>query len=212
VVAVRHGGTETVLDGLRRPQGILVHDAQLYVVDADAKELVVWNLDTGVRRTIASELPVGAPPAWFPRRCGACRSPDRKGRSPVSRPGRTARCTCRPTARTACLRLGGKAIIMPDTRPADHLYLQVARTLRKEIADGVYAVQSQLPIEHGLSQHFSVSRYTVREALRRLRDGNLVSSRPGTGTLLVPRASAASYVQDVVSIDDLRPSPPAPVL
>ncbi|HZU46320.1 MAG TPA: winged helix-turn-helix domain-containing protein, partial [Mycobacterium sp.] len=92
---------------------------------------------------------------------------------------------------------------MPDTRPADHRYLQVARTLRKEIVDGVYPVGSQLPTEHELSQRFSVSRYTVREALRRLRDDNLVSSRPRTGTLVVPRASADSYVQDVVSINDL---------
>ena len=29
--------------------------------------------------------------------------------------------------------------------PADHRYLQVARTLRKEIVDGVYPVGSQLP-------------------------------------------------------------------
>lgn len=101
------------------------------------------------------------------------------------------------------MRFVNKAIVMPDTRPADHRYLQVARTLRKEIVDGVYPVGSQLPTEHELSQRFSVSRYTVREALRRLRDDNLVSSRPRTGTLVVPRASADSYVQDVVSINDL---------
>ena len=32
--------------------------------------------------------------------------------------------------------------------PADHRYLQVARTLRKEIVDGVFPVGSQLPTEH----------------------------------------------------------------
>jgi DNA-binding GntR family transcriptional regulator len=36
------------------------------------------------------------------------------------------------------------------TSPADHRYLQVARTLRKEIVDGVYPVGSQLPTEHEL--------------------------------------------------------------
>ncbi|MDY6996127.1 MAG: GntR family transcriptional regulator [Actinomycetota bacterium] len=85
----------------------------------------------------------------------------------------------------------------------DHRYLQVARTLRKEIVDGVFPVGSQLPTEHELCERFSVSRYTVREALRRLRDDNLVTSKPRAGTLVVPRHSTNSYAQDVVSIDDL---------
>jgi GntR family transcriptional regulator len=87
--------------------------------------------------------------------------------------------------------------------PADHRYLQVARTLRKEIVDGVYPIGSQLPTEHELCERFSVSRYTVREALRRLRDDNLVSSRPRTGTTVVPRPVANSYAQDNMSINDL---------
>lgn len=87
--------------------------------------------------------------------------------------------------------------------PADHRYLQVARTLRKEIVEGVYPVGSQLPTEHELCDRFSVSRYTVREALRRLRDDNLVSSRPRAGTMVVPRVSANTYAQDNMSINDL---------
>jgi GntR family transcriptional regulator len=87
--------------------------------------------------------------------------------------------------------------------PADHRYLQVARTLRKEIVEGVYPVGSQLPTEHELCERFAVSRYTVREALRRLRDDNLVSSRPRAGTMVVPRQSANSYAQDNMSINDL---------
>src|SRR5882757_2909617 len=94
-------------------------------------------------------------------------------------------------------------LAMTDTQPADHRYLQVARTLRKEIVDGVYPVGSQLPTEHELCERFAVSRYTIREALRRLRDDNLVSSRPRTGTLVVPRPSSDSYVQHVMSINDL---------
>lgn len=85
----------------------------------------------------------------------------------------------------------------------DHRYLQVARTLRKEIVDGVYPVGSQLPTEQQLCERFAVSRYTVREALRRLREDNLVESRPRAGTLVVPRPTTNTYVQDVVSIDDL---------
>ena len=89
------------------------------------------------------------------------------------------------------------------TTAGDHRYLQVARTLRKEIVDGVYPVGSQLPTEHELCERFAVSRYTVREALRRLRDDNLVTSKPRAGTLVVPRPSNNSYAQDVVSIEDL---------
>ena len=87
--------------------------------------------------------------------------------------------------------------------PTDHRYLQVARTLRKEIVDGVYPVGSQLPTEQKLCERFEVSRYTIREALRRLRDDNLIASRPRAGTLVVPRPATNSYAQDVVSIDDL---------
>ncbi|MBW0019419.1 MAG: GntR family transcriptional regulator [Mycobacterium sp.] len=92
---------------------------------------------------------------------------------------------------------------MSEARLVEHRYLQVARTLRKEIVDGVYPVGSQLPTEHELSERFAVSRYTIREALRRLREDNLVSSRPRTGTLVVPRPPADSYVQHVMSINDL---------
>ncbi len=89
------------------------------------------------------------------------------------------------------------------TTTGDHRYLQVARALRKEIVDGVYPVGSQLPTEHELCDRFAVSRYTVREALRRLRDDNLVTSKPRAGTVVVPRPNTNSYAHDVVSIDDL---------
>src|SRR3954454_9016895 len=92
---------------------------------------------------------------------------------------------------------------MTQTSPADHRYIQVARALRKDIVDGVYPVGSQLPTEHELCARFSVSRYTVREALRRLREDNLVSSRQGAGTVVVPPRPADSFVHEVMSINDL---------
>jgi sugar lactone lactonase YvrE len=67
VVKLASSGVETVLEGMQRPQGILVRDGQLYVVDADAKELVEFNMQTRARRTIASDLPVGAPPGVIPK-------------------------------------------------------------------------------------------------------------------------------------------------
>jgi sugar lactone lactonase YvrE len=61
------GSTETVVDGLQRPQGILVADGQLYIVDAVAKEVIAFDVRTGDRRTIASGLPVGPPPGVEPK-------------------------------------------------------------------------------------------------------------------------------------------------
>ena len=74
---------------------------------------------------------------------------------------------------------------MSQAISSEHRYLQIARTLRKEIVDGVYPVGSQLPTEYQLCERFAVSRYTVREALRRLREDNLVASRPRAGTRVI---------------------------
>ena len=90
-----------------------------------------------------------------------------------------------------------------DIKSNDHLYLRIARSLKEDIVGGVYPVGSQLPTEDELCARFSVSRYTVREALRRLREDNLVSSRQGAGTVVVPRRSSDSYIHDVMSINDL---------
>lgn len=83
------------------------------------------------------------------------------------------------------------------------LYLQIARALKGDIVSGVCPVGSLLPTEDDLSDRFSVSRYTVREALRTLRDEGLVSSRQGAGTTVVPPRPSHSYVHHVASINDL---------
>jgi sugar lactone lactonase YvrE len=58
---------ETLVDGLQRPQGIHVADGQLYIVDAGAKEVIAFDLDSKERRTIASGLPIGPPPGVEPK-------------------------------------------------------------------------------------------------------------------------------------------------
>src|SRR6185295_4618290 len=90
------------------------------------------------------------------------------------------------------------------TRETDGvLYLQILRSLKDEIVKGIYPVGSQLPTEEELCDRFSVSRYTVREALRRLRDDRLVASRRGAGTVVLPPSSPDSYVHEVTSFNDL---------
>ena len=83
------------------------------------------------------------------------------------------------------------------------IYQQIARTLKDEIVSGVFPVGSQLPTEDGLCERFSVSRYTVREALRLLREDGLVVSRQGAGTVVIPPRAASEDTQQVMSINDL---------
>jgi sugar lactone lactonase YvrE len=78
VVKLEHGKAVLVLDGLTKPEGLIVHRDLLTVVDAGSKELVEYDLLSGRRRILASNLPVGAPadivPAplrAFPPLCGA---------------------------------------------------------------------------------------------------------------------------------------------
>jgi sugar lactone lactonase YvrE len=67
VVRVNGSGADTVVAELQRPQGISVLNGVLYIVDAGAKQLLAFNLGTGVRQTIASGLPVGPPPGVEPK-------------------------------------------------------------------------------------------------------------------------------------------------
>ena len=71
VVKLTRGGVDTVLDGLQQPQGILVRGDLLYIVDAGAQELIECDTINRTRRTIASDLPVGAPPGVVPKFIGA---------------------------------------------------------------------------------------------------------------------------------------------
>ncbi|TDC95605.1 SMP-30/gluconolactonase/LRE family protein [Actinomadura sp. 7K507] len=59
--------TDTVVDGLETPQGILVRGGTLSIVDAGAKTLIGVDLGTKARTTIARDLPVGPPPGVDPQ-------------------------------------------------------------------------------------------------------------------------------------------------
>jgi GntR family transcriptional regulator len=105
--------------------------------------------------------------------------------------------------RTSPPKGGPQARASVNVKSDEPLYLQVVRALKEEIVSGVHPIGSQLPTEEELCERFSVSRYTVREALRRLREDNLVSSRQGAGTVVVPPRPSDSFVHEVMSINDL---------
>jgi GntR family transcriptional regulator len=82
-------------------------------------------------------------------------------------------------------------------------YQQVANELIDSIGGGIYPVGALLPTEMELCEQYRISRSTVREALRKLRDIGLISRRRRVGTKVVSRAPSASYRQPTNSISDL---------
>ena len=82
-------------------------------------------------------------------------------------------------------------------------YQRVADDLTKRIGSGRYPVGGNLPTEMELCEQYSISRHTVREALRQLRDAGLISRRRRVGTEVVARTPRPSYRQPTNTIGDL---------
>ncbi len=83
------------------------------------------------------------------------------------------------------------------------LYRRIVQALRRDIVNGRFPVGSLLPTESELRKRFGVSRHTVREALRYLRDDGLVSSRQGSGTEVTRPGQSPLYVHTVSSVEEL---------
>lgn len=83
------------------------------------------------------------------------------------------------------------------------LYGRIAEDLKQRIVGGTYPVGTLLPTEEELAAHYAVSRHTVREALRKLREDNLVRSRRGAGTVVIPPQSSDSNFIHAISINDV---------
>ncbi len=88
------------------------------------------------------------------------------------------------------------------TRKSRLRYQEVADSLLAQIADDHHPVGAMLPSELDLCQQFGVSRYTVREALRRLGEMGVVSRRQGSGTLVQAREPAPQFVQTLGSLGE----------
>lgn len=67
------------------------------------------------------------------------------------------------------------------------LYEQIHQSLREMIAAGKVAPGKPVPSERELSEHFSVSRMTARQALRALRQDGLAYRERGLGTFVAKR-------------------------
>lgn len=83
------------------------------------------------------------------------------------------------------------------------LYERIARTLRSRITSGQVSIGDALPTEAQLCRRYGVSRYTAREALRRLRDAGLITRRRRAGTTVAASAARGSFTLPVSSAADL---------
>ena len=82
-------------------------------------------------------------------------------------------------------------------------YLQIARELTAAIAAGRYPVGARLPTELELCEHFAISRFTAREAVRVLSSAGLVTRRQRVGTVVIATPDEARYTHAASSISDL---------
>ena len=87
--------------------------------------------------------------------------------------------------------------------PGDPLYRQVVRSLLGEIKSGRRPVGTRLPTELELSKQLKVSRHTVREALRHLRDTGTIMSRQGSGSVIVDAGQPHRYIHAVSDLSEL---------
>jgi GntR family transcriptional regulator len=83
------------------------------------------------------------------------------------------------------------------------LYAALASLLVQDIRAGKYPPSTALPTEMELSTRYGVSRQTVRQALRSVRDLGLISSHPGIGTIVRDPAIRQNMFSSVNSIEDL---------
>lgn len=87
-------------------------------------------------------------------------------------------------------------------------YQEISETLLSDIAEGKFPVGSMLPTELDLCGRFGVSRFTVREALRRLHDMGMLHRRRGSGTVVRCLEPQATFVQALNSMSEMLQYPP----
>ena len=74
---------------------------------------------------------------------------------------------------------------LPGTDLMEPLYIRLSNQLRTEINEGKYPKGSQLPTEQELCERYSLSRVTVRNAIRVLTEERLLERRQGKGTFVI---------------------------
>lgn len=78
-------------------------------------------------------------------------------------------------------------------------YLELADELREEVLRGDYSDPGDFPTESVLCKKFDVSRFTVREALRKLSSEGLIARKRGSGTIVQPATARAGALHQPLS-------------
>lgn len=67
-----------------------------------------------------------------------------------------------------------------------HLYAKITNEIRHQIDSGKYLSGDKLPPERKFCEEFRVSRITIRQALEKLEDLNIIARKQGKGTYILP--------------------------
>lgn len=82
------------------------------------------------------------------------------------------------------------------------MYLQIAETMRERVINGQFKPGQALPPERELMGKFSVSRVTVRRALRELVNESLLESRQGSGYIVQSLAPLQQPLNRITSFSE----------
>lgn len=83
-----------------------------------------------------------------------------------------------------------------DSKSPVPLYYQVESDLRRLIDSGGLKPGDPVPPEHELCRRYDVSRQTMRMALSRLVEDELISRTAGRGTFVMPRSARSKFYLD----------------
>lgn len=82
-------------------------------------------------------------------------------------------------------------------------YARIQKVLESRLLEGAYPVGSIMPTENEFAAEFNTSRFTIREALRYLREQGYVERRQGSGTRVISSSPQSTYYQSFGSLEEL---------
>lgn len=82
-------------------------------------------------------------------------------------------------------------------------YIRIQKVLEERLVGGVYPVGSLIPTEIELAAEFNTSRFTIREALRYLREHGYVERRQGVGTRVISSSPHSTFFRSFGSLEEL---------
>jgi len=88
-------------------------------------------------------------------------------------------------------------------KPRQPIYKRLAVQLTSDIEKDLYKVGDILPTEEALSKMYKVSRHTVREALREIKEDGLITSRARIGTVVKRKPTDLMFLNGINTIVDL---------